>query len=39
MWIMDEAQRQGEHTQVIIDAMMVSNFAAIHTSSNVCRFA
>ncbi|KZT72304.1 cytochrome P450 [Daedalea quercina L-15889] len=34
MWVMDEASRQGEPTEVITDAVMVSNFAAIHTSSN-----
>lgn len=35
MWVMDEALRQGESNDVTIDALMASNFAAIHTSSNV----
>ena len=35
MWVMDEARRQGESNDVTIDALMASNFAAIHTSSNV----
>ncbi|KAI0732573.1 cytochrome P450 [Fomitopsis betulina] len=34
MWVMDEAARQGESIKIIIDALMASNFAAIHTSSN-----
>ena len=37
MWVMDEANRQGEPIEVIVDAVMASNFAAIHTSSNVRR--
>ncbi|KAH9834049.1 cytochrome P450 [Rhodofomes roseus] len=34
MWMIDEANRQGESTQVILEGIMVSNFAAIHTSSS-----
>jgi len=34
MWIIDEAIRQGEPTQVVIEALLVSNVAAIHTSSS-----
>jgi len=34
MWMIDEANREGQPTQVIIEGLMVSNFAAIHTSSN-----
>ncbi|KAH9919404.1 cytochrome P450 [Fomitopsis serialis] len=34
MWMIDEANREGQPTQVILEGIMVSNFAAIHTSSN-----
>ncbi|KAH9915855.1 cytochrome P450 [Fomitopsis serialis] len=34
MWIINEARREGGSVQAIIEGLMVSNFAAIHTSSN-----
>ncbi|KAH9834047.1 cytochrome P450 [Rhodofomes roseus] len=32
-WAMEEAEREGQPTQVVIESLMFANFAAIHTSS------
>ncbi|KZT02240.1 cytochrome P450 [Laetiporus sulphureus 93-53] len=34
MWLMDAAKKTGGSPDVVVSAMLVSNFAAIHTSSN-----
>lgn len=35
MWLIEEAQKTKQNLDIVVQGILVSNFAAIHTSSNV----
>ena len=38
-WLMEEEVSRGGRTEAVIERVMITNFAAIHTTSNVRLFS
>lgn len=39
MWLIEEAHKVGRDADLVVQGILTSNFAAIHTSSHVCEFS